>query len=426
MREPNDRSKSKYLGIAVFAAALGLSACGASHARLEGPGPDALARQDSLEAARRADEERRRLEAERRRAEEEERRRAEEEARRAAEEAQQPAGREHIVRRGDTLWDLANFYLRNPFLWGLIYDANRDVVEDPHWIYPSERLVIPGLPPLPADAPADATAVKASEPRRTLFYRTRDADRSESEATTTIEGEYRRDLEVPQVRPGEFYAAPWLSRPNELRSVARVVSTTPRDAPAGRFGETVVRYGSVYLRYNRSASASVGDRLLLVRVGQEVGGYGRVIEPVARATVTELHEETATAVVTEQYGMIEEGAYAVPLEEFPGLVELPPRPVESGPTGRLIGFEVDQPAPAPRDRAFIDLGREDGIEVGDELVVIRPERRAPQGGVMLPEEPVARVRVVRVAERSATVQIIRLEQASLRPGLPVRLVAKRP
>ncbi len=428
MREPNHKPKSKYLGIAALAAALGLSACGASQARLEGPDPAELARLDSLEAARRAEEERRRLEEERRLAEEEERRRAEEEARRAAEEAQGQRGREHVVRRGDTLWDLANFYLRNPFLWPLIYDANRDVVEDPHWIYPEERLVIPGLPPLPgaADAPADATAVKAAEPQRTRFYRARGADPSAADSPATIEGEYRRDLEVPQVRPGEFYSAPWLSRSNELRRVAEVVSIARRDAPAGRLRETANRYGMVYLRYRRSESPAVGDRLLFVRVGDEVKGFGRVIEPVGQATVTELHGETAAAVVTEQYGLIEEGTIAVPLEEFPGLLEQPAQPVESGPEGRLIGFSIEQPVASSPDHVFIDLGRDDGIEVGDEFVVILPARRAPRSDVMLPEEPVARLRVVRVAERSATAQVIRLEQAMLEPGLPVRLVAKRP
>ncbi|HEX2167766.1 MAG TPA: hypothetical protein VHG09_11095, partial [Longimicrobiales bacterium] len=49
----------------------------------------------------------------------------------AAEAQEQPATpqqREHQVRRGDTLWELARAYLDNPFLWRLIYDANRDVV----------------------------------------------------------------------------------------------------------------------------------------------------------------------------------------------------------------------------------------------------------------------------------------------------------
>lgn len=38
----------------------------------------------------------------------------------------------HVIRPGDTLWDLARRYLRDPFLWREIYDANRDVVQNPH------------------------------------------------------------------------------------------------------------------------------------------------------------------------------------------------------------------------------------------------------------------------------------------------------
>jgi hypothetical protein len=87
------------------------------------------------------------------------------------------AGREHVVRRGDTLWELARSYLANPFLWPQIFEANRGVVENPHWIYPAEKLLIPGLAgerlPAPADQAGMTFAVRA-QPRsasaRTRFY----------------------------------------------------------------------------------------------------------------------------------------------------------------------------------------------------------------------------------------------------------------
>ncbi|HEX7119937.1 MAG TPA: hypothetical protein VF212_14185 [Longimicrobiales bacterium] len=430
MQESNDRRMRTLCGIVTLTVALGSAACGGARAPAQEPGPEPAdaARADSIEAARRAEAERRRLEEERRRAAEEEaRRRQEEEARRAAAEApQQASGREHVVRRGDTLWDLASFYLRNPFLWGVIYEANRGVVEDPHWIFPAERLVIPGLPPIPADAAG--AAVKASRPRRTRFYRGRAASVAQpaDSAAGIVSDEIRHDLEVPQVRPGEFYSAPWLAEPDELERVAEVVAVVGRSTDESRLPETANRYNTIYLRPLGGAAPAVGDRLLVVRLEEEVGGWGRVVEPMAIVAVTALHEETVSAEVIEQYGLVEEGGYAVALEEFPGLVVLPPQPVDGGPEGTLIGFEVPQPLLAPRDRAFIDLGREDGIEVGDELVAYRPSRPAPRGGVMLPPEEVARLRVVRVAERSATVQVIDLDQATLRPGMPVRLVAKRP
>ena len=41
----------------------------------------------------------------------------------------------YVVERGDTLWDIAQRFLANPYLWPQIWDQNR-YVTDAHWIYP--------------------------------------------------------------------------------------------------------------------------------------------------------------------------------------------------------------------------------------------------------------------------------------------------
>jgi nucleoid-associated protein YgaU len=96
------------------------------------------------EARRKAEEEARRKAAEeaRRKAEEEARRKAADEARRANEVRMLT---EYQVGSGDTLASIAALagVYRDPWLWPLLYQANRDQIKDPTLIYLGQTLGIP-------------------------------------------------------------------------------------------------------------------------------------------------------------------------------------------------------------------------------------------------------------------------------------------
>jgi nucleoid-associated protein YgaU len=59
--------------------------------------------------------------------------------------ANKPTSQQHVVVHGDTLWDISYKQYGDGFKWHVLYDANRDLIEDPHWIYPGQVFAVPEL-----------------------------------------------------------------------------------------------------------------------------------------------------------------------------------------------------------------------------------------------------------------------------------------
>jgi hypothetical protein len=57
------------------------------------------------------------------------------------------AGGTYTIKQADTLWDISNTFLRDPFLWPLIWKVN-PYITNPDLIYPGNTLVIPSLAPI--------------------------------------------------------------------------------------------------------------------------------------------------------------------------------------------------------------------------------------------------------------------------------------
>ncbi len=335
----------------------------------------------------------------------------------------QEAQRSHVVRPGDTLWELARAYLRNPFLWPLIYEANRAQLSSPHLLRPDERLTIPELvikgadPSEPMMPPAEAAPEPPRE--RSMFY---EAAPQADTAGARMQLESR--LEPWAVSPWEWRSVPWIQDSSSLGVQGRIVRlgdpTTEDDLlPPSLHPFNEVRIGR--LDANRPAA---GDSLLVVRLGQELKGWGRVIEPMAVLRVDTVGETIATATVVKQFGPSRIGDVVMPLPAMPALVRGEPEPVSTGPQGKVLWFLEPQPHFGPPDYGFVDLGGSQ-LSIGDELIAYVPERRMAQGREeRLPNTPVSRLRVIRVEDQTATVRVVNVKYEALERGLPVQVVAR--
>ncbi|MBA3444925.1 MAG: LysM peptidoglycan-binding domain-containing protein, partial [Gemmatimonadales bacterium] len=273
--------------------------------------------------------------------------------------AQDSLPQTHTVRKGDTLWDLARLYHKDPFLWPGIFRLNTAVVEDPHWIYPGEVLRIAAdatvaavptmdtpLPPQPADTTplleADSTETLARGPQQPssaeapaeewtpLFPRQR--ARSAADILKSYTNQPYRPL-----RRSEFYSSGFLTENQRLPYGEVLGPVTPSQIKSIGRGASALPYTTVALAAPRGATYEVGDTLLIAQIGTEIEPYGRVVKPTGLAQVTEAVDGHYLASVVAVYGPIRKDQRVLPLESFSAASGERAVAVADGVRGTLLG-----------------------------------------------------------------------------------------
>jgi LysM domain len=252
----------------------------------------------------------------------------------------------HLVRHGDTLWDLCNHYYQNPWAWPKVWSYNPQIA-NPHWIYPGDQVRLTSatggqglsLAKRNSSSIGGAGALvnrRLIVPRDTVFLRDQG-----------YLGDPKRDVWGELVGSDE-----------EQMMLAE--------------GNHVV------LIFRPGVTVSKGQELTVfnsVRQPEHVAGArtppGEIVAVQGTVKVLDFNPKTrvAKAILTESVDVIERGAKIGPVGRRFDIV--PPVKTSLKLATRVLTSVYPNVYIARDQLAFLDKGSEDGLQPGTNLFVIR-------------------------------------------------------
>ena len=324
-----------------------------------------------------------------------------------------PSGSQlYLVVKGDTLWDLGQRFLGNPFAWPQIWDQNK-WIKDPHWIYPGDPLIIPvaaktvATPGMPVETPSDVMDVQP--------------DRIKVVSKPKLE-EYGFSFQ-------DFIQMPYLAPKGAEAHFAEIgaFAITERQSQTKQFlgdGETV------YLAGGADRGVKVGDRLVVIKVakrklmhpsGKQKAPLGDVVQQVGILRVTTVNPKGSIAIIERSMDAIEVGFHAAPFIEPANIVANPRKEVVGPlsiqePVGTILFARDNHEHTATGEMVVIDQGSKDGLKVGDILLAARiqtwdvTEGKAKAQVHEKTSYYLGQVMVVKVGENNASCRILRAKE----------------
>lgn len=250
----------------------------------------------------------------------------------------------HVVRRGDTLWDICWYYFNDPWQWPKVWSYNAQIT-NPHWIYPGDlvRLLPRGVF---AQQPGSGEPDKATEPNKA-------PDR----------------LPPPQKRLDVGIKQTAFVEKRDLEQSMQIVGSVDEK-------ELLGINDSVYISYPDGKPPEVGKTYSLYKPGNpvkgasgktDVGAFVHVLGAVQIQSVRQ--DKRARGVITESNQEIERGTKVGPLiKEFKNVPPVPPK-VDA--QGSIVAMLKAEQLIGQGEVVFIDLGKGSGIEVGNRMFVVR-------------------------------------------------------
>jgi LysM domain len=296
---------------------------------------------------------------------------------------------EYTIQKGDTLWDLSQKFLSNPWYWPKIWSLNPSI-ENPHWIYPGNKLrIVPGEggSQAPAQVQAeteagiDATALNAPDeeplPGASPETSVTMPDTADLEVVSKNSREGRAALSTVSVSGKLAFSPPpvlsvrssGLVTPEEMRGAGTLEASFEEK-------QMLATYDTAYARFRGEVPARPGDKLLIFRP------EGPIVDPISHRTlarqtktvgvvrVLSLQGTQATVQIERTFEEVERGDFVRPW--IAQEKRIAPRPNTADVVGKIVqSVNSNLTTYGESHEVFIDRGSEDGVQEGNTFAVVR-------------------------------------------------------
>ena len=282
----------------------------------------------------------------------------------------------YVVKKGDTLWGLSDRFLRDPFYWPNLWARNQ-VITNPHLIYPGQRVRI--------------------YPDRIEFI--------ESEPATC------QPLPPDQVVPERIFTASGSEGfllETDLDTAGTILQTDHNRLVVGQ-------EDYVYTDIGTELGAKSGDKYsILKRVKKvyhpETGSFiGYKFLPLGSLELVDMEAKSSRAIITNSYLEISPGAKLIPYRDNRREVTL--KAANKNLDGYIIESKMGNITIGQNDVVYLDLGKTQGVEVGNVLYVVRDvpldKTFVKRDAGTLPQLVLGAVVVVDVTDKTSTALVVK-------------------
>ncbi len=341
----------------------------------------------------------------------------------------------YIIKKGDTLWDISNTFLKDPFLWPFIWKANPSIT-NPDLIFAGNKLGIPSLSPieraLQAEAAPKEPVVEKQEPAKDAAAAVeepvppREIGQREGLAGAHVSGP--KPIQPVSAGTGEEMPAAGgrLIMPEEqiypiidkyvMLSAGFVNEEETGDTITGsqENGKAIFGYDDIiYVSMRDAENIKIGDKYLIFiplhKVKHPKTGryFGRLTKGlgILQITAKDPAANMLTARITLSFDAIEKGAMLTPYQE-PSPIYHSSQKKAKDISGYILEVTDKRSINAQSDVVYLDKGNADGVETGDRFIVYEePDKRG------FPRKVIGEVQVLIVKEHTSTAVVQKSTEA---------------